>query len=210
MSIEMRVGFLKRIQNRMLLSILTLLLLTGCQSTVPVKVQTENHGSVIVNELSSYQPQGYELIKKTRADMNGDGLDDWLMVYERFGMPDEERLFQILQTQLAGESVVFENNGLATCRNCGGTRTNDPLVSVSPIPNGFVVVTEGGSREAWSRTVTFKYFDVDKSWQLVEVSEKSIDSQTGEQSKSVVLRPPKDFGKINFQDKNFNLMSLFK
>ena len=158
--------------------------------------------------LSPVQPQGYEVIKQIHVDLDGDGANDWLIVSELAGQPDEERLFQIVQTQKNGQPIVFKNKGLLTCKNCGGTRTDDPIVKIQPISKGFILVTEGGSREVWSRAVTFKYSNIDKCWQLVEISEKNIDTQTGKSSKW--LRSPKDFGKVNFQDSDFDLMSLLK
>ena len=151
---------------------------------------------------------GYEVIKQIHADLDGDGTNDWLIVSERVGQPDEERLFQIVQTQKSGQPIVFRNKKLLTCKSCGGTRTDDPIVAIQPISKGFILVTEGGSREVWSRVVTFKYSNIDKCWQLVEISEKNIDTHTGKSSKW--LRSPKDFGKINFQDSDFDLMSLLK
>ena len=49
--------------------------------------------------LPPVQPQGYEVIKQIYADLDGDGANDWLIVSELAGQPDEERLFQIVQTQ---------------------------------------------------------------------------------------------------------------
>ena len=59
--------------------------------------------------LSPVQPQGYEVIKQIHVDLDGDGANDWLIVSELAGQPDEERLFQIVQTQKNGQPIVFKN-----------------------------------------------------------------------------------------------------
>ncbi len=164
------------------------LLLTGSASAAPPPA-----------ELAALLPAGGTLLEHARADLNGDGRDDYVYIVEAGG-EDGQRVLHIAIREVGGKLHRVKSNAkLVRCARCGGVM-GDPFNELSAQKNGFSVSHYGGSGWRWATTVDFRYSSRDKSWQLVRAEKSSFHVAQPDDVQSDVHRPPKDFGKIDIAD----------
>lgn len=146
-----------------------------------------------------------------KADLNGDGKTDFLVVTERAKIegeefPGDERSLIILIRKSNGKlEIAVRNEQVVYCSSCGGV-FGDPFAGVTVKRNSFTVNNYGGSNLRWSESYQFNYSRIDKSWQLVQVEENSYNSTDPEKTTKSKIFTPKKFGKINIADFSIDLL----
>lgn len=158
-------------------------------------------------ELRHFILPGTKYLAHAEADLNGDGLMDYVLVVERQKAkpadPDIEegqRPLMIVVRQLNGALILKKMNGkIVYCETCGGI-FGDPFEGVTAAKNSFTVNHYGGSAWRWSFKYAFNYSRRDDTWQLVRVTEISHHTSDPNKQKVKSFRPPKDFGKIDIAD----------
>lgn len=153
--------------------------------------------SAIPQSLKDFIEQGSKAIEIKSADLNGDGIDDFLIVTED---QDGGRSLLIISKQPDGK-LKFEKRSevVVMCKSCGGA-LGDPFTGVQLKPKSFTVQHSGGSADRWTNSFTFNYSKRDKTWQLVRVEETSYHTARPNKINTQRFTPPKDFGKIDIEE----------
>jgi hypothetical protein len=161
----------------------------------------------IPREVLPFVEKGTRLIALERADLNGDGLQDYVIVLEKQkanpsddDIEENQRPLLILVRQPDGAlKEVKRNEKIIFCSTCGGVM-GDPFRGVKTGPKTFTVRHDGGSADRWSNEYTFNYSLKDNTWQLVRVMEETHSAVRPGKAKTRIYTPPKDYGKIDIQD----------
>lgn len=160
---------------------------------------------VLASELQPFVERGTRPIEVERADLNGDGLTDYLLVLENLQGKDEEdvereRILLIIVRKPGGAlEVAGRSDSAVRDDQCGGT-FGDCFQGVSAKRRMFVISEFGGSGWRWSRESTFKFSSRDQTWQLVRVVEQSFSVSDPSKVERNVYVPPRDFGKIDISE----------
>lgn len=163
----------------------------------------------VPTSLQPFVAEDHSLLTLKRADLNGDGLEDILIVTQESGAAadpaDAEvierglRTLTILLRDKAGTYAVAATNAkVVFCETCGGV-FGDPFNDVTVKPKDFTVHLYGGSNWRWGYDYRFSYSRIDQAWELVKVTETSFHTAEPDAPK-VEVYTPRDFGKIKLQD----------
>ncbi|MCQ8105368.1 hypothetical protein NP590_14730 [Methylomonas sp. SURF-2] len=158
-------------------------------------------------ELREFVDANSSLLAHAGADLNGDGLSDYVFILERQRTNDTDPAIESGQRPLkialrqADNSlkIVKTNDRIVFCSTCGGV-FGDPFAELSATSKSFSVSHYGGSNWRWTNNFQFNYSRRDNTWQLVRVEESSFHTSDPETVKTVSHKPPKDFGKIDIAD----------
>lgn len=158
-------------------------------------------------ELRPFVLPNTKCIAHQSADLNGDGLADYVFVLEKQKARPEDpeideaqRILKIAVRDANGKlSVVKSNDKIVFCSTCGGV-FGDPFDELKATTKSFTVHHYGGSNWRWANTFTFGYSRKDNTWQLISVEEQSYHTANPDKMKTKQYKPPKDFGKIDIQD----------
>jgi len=185
-----------------------LLLATLLLAPLAVDADEVESAQQLPAELRAFVAQGTQPIWFSKADLDKDGKDDYLLVLQKHRRPGAED-FEIEETQRpllvlvnGGDGKLREaarNERVVLCSNCGGVM-GDPFVGIEAGAGSFTVMHYGGSSWRWSSSVKFAYSRKDRAWQLVRVEESNFHTSDPDKEKIEVATPPKDFGKIDFKD----------
>ena len=161
----------------------------------------------VPSEIQPFVEVGTIPISISRTDLNGDGLDDFVLVLERQkskesdpDIQEGQRPFLILVRQ--ADSSIKEakrNTKIVYCSTCGGMM-GDPFEGIEVSPKTFTVSHYGGSAWRWSTSYQFNYSRKDNTWQLVKIEESHFHAAEPEQMETKIYTPPKHFGKIDIAD----------
>jgi hypothetical protein len=183
------------------------LLLTFCFSIITTQAQTE--AIAVPAEVQPFVEQGTKPIALESADLNGDGMKDYILVLERENpsqkdendFPKNQRPLLILVRGADNKLTAAKRNELIVmCSQCGGVM-GDPFAGVTVGRNTFTVNHYGGSAWRWSADYKFNYSRIDKTWQLVRIEEESFNANDPQKTMKRKIRvPPKDFGKVDIAD----------
>ena len=183
------------------------ILLTLCVSVITAHAQTDP--VVVPVEVKPFVEQQSKPIALESADLNGDGLKDYILVLERekpslkdeHGFPKNQRPLLILVRGTGNKLTVAKRNELIVmCSECGGMM-GDPFVGLTVAKNTFTVNHYGGSAWRWSTDYRFNYSRIDKTWQLVRIEETSFHASDPDKTlKRKIRTPPKHFGKVDIAD----------
>ncbi len=182
--------------------------------TLSFSIITVNAQSKVVTvpaEVKPFVEQGSKAIALESADLNGDGLKDYILVLERenpsekdeSGYPINQRPLLILVRDKGKKLTAAKHNEkIVYCSECGGMM-GDPFQGVTVGKNTFTINHYGGSAWRWSTSYKFNYSRIDKTWQLVRIQYETFNAndpkKTGERK---IKTPPKDFGKVDISDFN--------
>jgi len=184
-----------------------ILLLILCFSVISANAQTE--AVKIPAEVKPFVEQHTKPITLGSADLNGDGLKDYVLVLERenptekdeYDYPKNQRPLLILVRGTGNKlTEAKRNETIVMCSACGGMM-GDPFTGVTVGKNTFTVNHSGGSAWRWSADYKFSYSRIDKTWQLVRIEKTSF--HAADQNKTLkrhIMTPPKDFGKVDIAD----------
>jgi len=156
---------------------------------------------------------GTKAIAMEKADLNGDGREDFILVLEKEqpakgadDFPIGQRPLLILLRGADGKlTVAKRNNRIVMCSQCGGV-FGDPFEGVIAGRNTFSVEHYGGSSWRWKYSYKFNYSRIDKTWQLIRVEDISYHTSNPNKATTKIYTPPKHFGKIdvaNFDPENY-------
>lgn len=166
---------------------------------VPEKQQMPAMGKV-----EDFVPAGARLLASQTGDINGDGIEDAVIVIDppnvRNGQPGSlpSRTTMLLVRDTSGQlRKVAQNDVLVPCAKCGGLM-GDPFGYVRIGSAEFVIVIEGGSRQRWSSEYTFRYLAQSNDWYLQEAVRSAYD-QISEDGLSKTFTQ-EDFGRISFTE----------
>ena len=182
-----------------------ILLLTICFAMITGNAQRET--VKIPAEVKPFVDSEAIPIALESADLNGDGLQDYILVIERQNVtekdehdfPKNQRPLLILLRGKDGKlSEATQNEQIVYCSDCGGVM-GDPFMGVTVGKNTFTVNHYGGSAWRWELSYKFNYSKVDKTWQLVRFERSDFHAADSKTLKKLV-KLPKDFGKVDFAD----------
>ena len=185
-----------------------LLLLSFCLSGMSTQAQTET--VKVPDEVKPFIEQQAIPITLESADLNGDGLKDYILVLERENpslkddetdFPKNQRPLLILIRSTDNKLTEAKRNELIVmCSECGGMM-GDPFMGVKVARNTFTVNHYGGSAWRWSVDYKFNYSRIDKTWQLVRIENTSFHaSDVNKTFNRKIMTPPKHFGKVDIAD----------
>jgi hypothetical protein len=136
-------------------------------------VQAQN--TAVPEELKPFILDGYEVLDFAKNDMNGDSLEDYILILKIKGedtltyeneKPDAARpLLLIIRQADKPLKHILTNNELVYCKQCGGVM-GDPYQSITTKPGEFTLDFYGGSSWRWSDNYTFRYDKIKKDWFL--------------------------------------------
>ena len=158
-------------------------------------------------EVRPFVAAGTRPLSLVGADLNGDGLRDFVLVLETQkarpsdpAVEDRQRPLLILTRQPDGTlKEAKRNERIVFCSTCGGAM-GDPFQGIKVGPNTFTVSHYGGSAERWGLDYKFNYSRRDSTWQLVRVEENTFHAGEPGKGKATVYTAPRDFGKIDITD----------
>jgi hypothetical protein len=158
-------------------------------------------------EVAPFVESGTKAIALEKADLNGDGRGDFILVLEKEnpdkdedGFPVNQRPLLILLRGADGKlSSAKRNERIIMCSKCGGV-FGDPFDGVLAGRNSFSVEHYGGSNWRWKYSYKFNYSRIDKTWQLVRVEALHYHTSDPDQVETKIYTPPRHFGKIDVAD----------
>jgi len=165
-------------------------------------------------------PEGYTVKDWKTGNLNRDDQDDVVIVLEEEKSNDsqtadnaqgaapasgssdfnEAKRPVILLTRNKNGELKFagRNDNIVLCSDCGGV-FGDPYSAIV-IKNGYFSIEHyGGSNWRWTRIMTFKYSEQNKTWYLHKDGGKSYHTSNPDKEEETVLSK-KDFGTIKFED----------
>jgi hypothetical protein len=140
----------------------------GCSTYEPVETPAE---------LGPFVPAGKEALCAAAADLDGDGLGDYVLVVgnvRRDGTVPEDRFdpraLLVLVRQPGGAlREAARGDRAVLCLECGGFF--DPFEGVDAGPGTFTINHFGGSGLRWRMDFTFRRAPADGTWRLERVRE---------------------------------------
>jgi hypothetical protein len=183
--------------------ILRLFVLSAVVCATPLPA-SNSQTVVLTPELQRFVEKGTRPIEIERADLNGDGRSDFILVIENLSPADAteeiERTLLIIVRESRGTLRVAARSDSAVRDDlCGGT-FGDCFQGVSAKTKAFTISEFGGSGSRWSRESTFRFSSRDQTWQLVRVEESEFHVRAPDKIKRKVYVPPRDFGKIDISE----------
>ena len=150
---------------------------------------------------------GTQPLSLKSVDLNGDGLQDFVLVLEFVKtetdtqiIKDGQRVLLLLIREPGGTiKEVKRNSMIISCSTCGGV-SGDPFQGIETGIKTFTVNHYGGSSWRWSSSYQFDYSRRDKTWQLVRVEETNFNTREPEKITRKEYTPPEHFGKIDIAD----------
>lgn len=158
-------------------------------------------------EVAPFVEKGTKAIALEKADINGDGRQDYILVLEKekpqkmdqYDMPVDQRPLLILTRGAEGKlAIARRNERVVMCSDCGGV-FGDPFEGVTVGRNTFTVEHYGGSAWRWKNSYKFNYSRIDKTWQLVRVEMLSYHTSDPDKIETKIYTP-RNFGKIDIND----------
>lgn len=157
------------------------------------------------DDSQAFVPAGAKLLETSKGDLNGDGIEDALLVIDppargtlTVGEEGPNRILMLVLGRADGKwQLAARNDKLVPCSTCGGVM-GDPFGYARVSAGSFTVVNSGGSRERWTDSYTFRFAPADKAWWLEGVSRQVVDTDSDAENK-------KDFtvaelGRVRFED----------
>lgn len=140
----------------------------------------------------------YKVLAFKKGDLNKDNIEDLVVVLDTLGDDDMAARPLLLLTQDAKGvySLAARNDKVVACKGCGGMM-GDPLAGIAIKKDFFTIEEEGGSRERWTRYITFQYDVAQKTWVLHRIDESMTDTQDAKND-TKSTKTAKNFAKVLF------------
>jgi hypothetical protein len=159
----------------------------------------------VKDSAKAFVPAGARLLETIKGDLNGDGVEDALLVIDppapgnlATGENGPNRIVMLVLDGTDGKwHLAARNSKLVPCSACGGVM-GDPFGYARVSSGSFTLVNSGGSRERWTDSYTFRYAPADKAWWLEGVSRQVIDTETDAENKKDFTAA--ELGKVRFED----------
>jgi len=159
---------------------------------------------VLVPEVQPFVEPGTRPIEIVRADLNGDGLSDFILVLEKLPTADESHMLErtlLIIVRQAGGTLKLARRSESAVRDddCGGP-FGDCFQGVTAKDRAFTITEYGGGSWRFDRKSTFRFSSRDQTWQLVRVEEWSFHVSNPSKVKRKVYVPPRNYGKIDISE----------
>ena len=159
----------------------------------------------IPDELRAFVLPGTHALCAAGADLNADGLGDWVLVLEKNGrLADPEwtevqrPLLVVVRRPGGTLQVAGRNDHVVPCAVCGGMFV-DPFEGVEARSGKFTVYDHAGVSARWQEDYTFRYVRSAGTWRLAQVVEWSYDPATPQRLERRIFVGA-DFGDIDLAD----------
>ena len=170
----------------------------GCALPFPARIP---------DELAPFVLPDTRALCAAGADLNGDGLRDYLLVLEKVsertydpGKEGGERpLLVVVREPGGGLRVAARNDRLVYCAACGGV-FGDPFEGVEARGETFTVYHYGGAGWRWRADYTFRYVPAAGTWRLAKVVELHYHAAEPDKLQQRTFIAPDHFGEIDLAD----------
>ncbi len=145
-------------------------------------------------DIPKHIPKGFIMKAFVQGNLNGDDMEDVLLIAENPANKELPRQVLILEGQKdASLKVADAGAKAALCASCGGMMGDPFQDAVILKDNTFQLNFAGGSREKWRRSVDFQYDMNLKKWLLVRDESNVYDN--GNADKPIhTIKTPNDKG----------------
>lgn len=169
------------------------------------KALTRISGDQLAEAIAKNTPDGWAVLDTMTGDLNRDAYQDLLIVLrwdEKFISEDEARPLLVLIGDAEGQlHLAARNDSVVLCEGCGGV-WGDPYEGLA-IKNGYFSVEHyGGSNWRWTRIITFKYSEKEKTWLLHRDAGVSYNTGDPEGTEEETATNQEHYGKMKFVDYN--------
>lgn len=159
-----------------------------------------------INHLNRFVPSEYDILDSATADINKDGINDWVLVLKNKMENDsteQVRPLLLLQGTKQGSFTCWaRNDSVVYCKVCGGIY-GDPYAGLTVKQGSFTVEHYGGSNWRWTRNITFTYNT--KTKKLVLKNDRGENWHISEPNRITYdVFHKQDFGKLTFQQYSIN------
>ena len=153
-------------------------------------------------------PAGWRPFALAQGDLDKDGQPDYALgieaaspLKEGDGSIEEgnRRLLLAIRQGDGSYQVRGSSDAALLCKGCGGAY-GDPFSELTAGAGVLTITHFGGSSMRWGHTAEFRWSRKDQAWQLVRFEETSFNATDPNSATTTVMRPPKDFGKIDLAD----------
>ena len=174
-----------------------------------ISINAQRESVKVPAEIKPFVEKNSKPIALESADLNGDGMKDFILVLEREkpemdndDLPKNQRPLLILMRGTDKKlTEAKRNEQIVMCSACGGV-FGDPFEGVTVGAKIFTVNHYGGSNWRWTANYKFNYSRIDKTWQLVLVDKSSFHTSEPDKVERKMMKPTKDFGKVDIADFN--------
>lgn len=155
--------------------------------------------------LAPILPKGWGFMDSASADLDGNGTADIVVMVARLGREDPSvpRKLIVLTADSLGALRTAKSRILSEVNPANaGASLEDRFQGLSAASKSFSLhLGSGGGPSRFYQTFRFGWSRRDRTWQLVEVENQSLEISPDQPDKisTVVHRPPKDFGKIGIE-----------
>jgi hypothetical protein len=160
----------------------------------------------IPDELRAFVLPGTHALCAAGADLNADGLKDWVLVLEEGERPADpdgtevpRPLLVVVRDPGGALRVAERNDRLVPCAVCGGAFV-EPFEGVQVGSGTFTVYDHASVSARWREEYTFRYVRSAGTWRLARVVELTYDPATGPQRLDQRVFGVADFGDIDLAD----------
>ena len=162
-----------------------------------------NKQETLESRVLPFIPEGYTVLFTASGNLNLDKYEDVILVVERKGemgdfFQEEDRALLILLGQSGGKYKLAARNDKLVYNSYEGGTLGDAFQKVVINDGYFSVENMGGSREMWTRIITFKYSKEDKTWYLHTDGGDIID-RLDPDNMTTNVKTTIDFGKVAFE-----------
>ncbi|WP_345783995.1 MULTISPECIES: hypothetical protein [Stenotrophomonas] len=164
----------------------------------------DRHGAHMDDALA-FVPSGANLLEAVRGELNGEGVEYQLLVIDQPtpeglvpGQHGPNRVLLLLRGDGGGRwQLAARNDKLVPCSTRGGL-AGDPFAYAMVEEDTFSVITNGGSRQRWSSTYTFRYAAADRVCWVDGVRRKVVDIET--EAMNIRDFSVAELGRVRFED----------
>lgn len=165
------------------------------------EIRLPNHkaDNKIYSSIKKFIPKKYVVLDQANGDLNGDGVQDKILLLRlKHEITEEEQRPVLILLGLKNNKYrkIAENINIVLSLGDGGIH-GDPYHGVT-IKNGYFSIEHfGGSSWRWNQVITFKYSKQKQNWFLYKIGEESWHmNPTSNFIGSYKF--PKDFGQVLF------------
>jgi hypothetical protein len=152
-------------------------------------------------EAKPFVLKGYEPLDYIKGDINGDGLEDALLVLKIKGedtLNNETEplrpLLLLVRNTARQLQLAIRNDSLILCKNCGGSFDPYDYASIQK-GNTIIIHFYGGRRFRWGIEYQFAFDANTKTWPLVKQSNMEYDNTSPNQSNDYYINTTECKGK---------------
>jgi hypothetical protein len=173
--------------------------------TVPTKsaeLYSRMDPAAISDAMVKYTPEGWVIMDTMTGDLNRDAFTDLLIVLQRENESESDSDFVrpiLIFTGNTGGGLDFRerNDSVTLCYRCGGVY-GDPYDGLA-IKNGYFSVQHyGGSSWRWTKIITFRYNESQKTWLLHRDAGVSYNVFEPEKEEPEIVSNQEHYGKMKF------------